>query len=273
MRTYSKRSKRVCIVVLSVLICWAGMSGCTAEHKRTVQERQRKERAQKAYHSARSAIMREPILTIDIIWLLQELQKAAPDETLEAFVNQKAAGIKKHHSLLLIDPSAPRSELPETLPSGIARYTTYLRSPFGKPKERAIRYITEFVSTEESGYDLTHQFAVLVWAEQTGLELPPKLGGRKEYLWNKIYQEQMVDDSFFDLYAERAALLLRFGKPKPEDVAIWIDAIVEFQLPDGNWKLASTIRKHGSQTAVLTPPARHTTALALLALQVYIAEY
>jgi len=49
----------------------------------------------------------------------------------------------------------------------------------------------------------------------------------------------LTDDSFSDLYAERAAILLRFGDQKPSNAAQWVEIIVNAQLQDGSWGLYS----------------------------------
>ncbi len=154
-----------------------------------------------------------------------------------------------------------------------SRPSASLRAPFGKPRERAISYINDFLATKESGYILTHQFYVLEWAEQTGLELPKQLTDKKPNILKQILREQLKSKSFSDLYAERAATLLRFGKPKAKDAAKWIDTIVNAQLKDGNWPVYSTLLTYDGQSAIVTPPASHTAVLSLLALRVYINEY
>jgi len=259
------------IIILSVMICCAG---CVPERKiSTSPLQQRKAKAIKAYDSALAAIMREPVLGGDVIWILKEILKLTPDEVLEQFINDKMTSVERHSCLRLIDPNAPYVDLPENIPSGIARFSNYLRAPFGRPRERAISFIKDFLATEESGYILTHQFIVLEWAEQTGLELPKQLRDRRLNILEHILQEQLLDDSYFDLYAERAAILLRYAKPDAKYVAKWIDVIINAQLENGNWPSSPGGLTYDGQSAVITPPVSHTTALSLLALRVYINEY
>ncbi len=254
----------------------SGSAGDKSERKTntsSLQQKQRKAAAIKAYDSALAAIMREPALTLDLIWILKEVLKLAPDEALEQFVNEKLVSVKSHHSLRLLDPNAPYGTLPETLPSGIARFSTCVRAPFGKPRERAVSFISDFLESKESGYILTHQFAVLEWSEQTGLELPKQLRDKRADLLKRMLREQLLDDSYFDLYAERAALLLQYAKPDAKYVAKWIDAIINAQLEDGNWPSSPGGLTYDGQSAVVNPPVSHTTVLSLWALRIYIDEY
>ena len=269
----NKNSSIIKNVILGLIVCCLGFGGCASEQKLDVSSQQRKTKAIKAYNSALAAIMREPALTIDIIWALREILKLTPDETLQQFVNNKTASIKKHPSLRLIDPNAPLTHLPEAPSSGFARYSNYLLAPFGTPQARAVSFINDFLKTDETGYILTHQFFVIEWAEQTGLVLPKQIRDKKSNILERILREQLADGSFSDLYAERAAILLHFTKPKPQDAARWIDTIVTSQSENGNWPISESFLSYDGQLAKVTPPASHTTVLSLLALRVYINEY
>ena len=116
------------MVLLGVVVCCAGLGGCASERKLNISPQQRKAKAVKAYDAALAAIMREPSLNVDVIWALKEILKLTPNKTLRQFVNDKTASIEKHPSLRLIDPNAPRIDLPENPASRSEEHTSELQS-------------------------------------------------------------------------------------------------------------------------------------------------
>lgn len=259
--------------VFTIIICVAVVAGCASEHKSALQTQQQKTKAQGAYNSGLAAILRETKVEIDVIWVLREILKISPNEKLELFVNEKTASIAKHSSLRLIDPNASYNNLSENPGSGITRYSSYLKAPFGKPEERAISFLSDFTGTEESGYILTHQFFVLLWADEMGLKFPQSLRDRKKVVLERILKEQQQAKSFSDLYAERAAILLHWTNPERKDADAWINKIIGTQAKDGNWPTYPFILFYDGQSAVITPPVSHTTVLSLFAIQAYLQGY
>lgn len=232
-----------------------------------------RKQAAEAYTSGFTAITRKTVLSVDEIWVLQEILKFTQDEALQQFVSDKAASLGGNSFLRLIDPDVSRVDLPVDPNSGFTRFYCYVLAPFGRPEKRAISFINDFMATEESGYVLTHQFLVLEWAEQTGLELPKPLRNKRKGLLKRILQEQLADDSFSDLYAERAAILLRFKRTKAKDAANWIRTIVSNQLEDGSWGTFYKELTYDGQSTIAGPTASHTIVLSLLSLRVYLNAY
>jgi len=113
----------------------------------------------------------------------------------------------------------------------------------------------------------------LVWAEQTGLELPGQVIEKKQKLLGKILQEQLTDNEFSDLYAERVAILLHFGTPKSSDAARWIQTTVNAQLQNGSWGFFSGELTFEGQSISGKPGVSHTIALSLLSLRNYLDKY
>ena len=263
--------KKVIIVLLPVMVCYTGVGGCTSIRNFNLTTLRTK--AAKAYTSGVAAIMRGQVSSVDEIWVLREILKLTPDKTLQQFVNDKVASLEKDSFLRLVDPNVSRVELPADPCSGFTRFYSYVLAPFGRPEERAISFINDFLATEESGYILTHQFLVLEWAEQTGLELPGPLRNKRKGILERILQEQLADDPFSDLYAERAAILLRFKKIKAKDAANWIRTIVNAQLEDGSWGFYSKELNYDGQSTILKTAASHTIVLSLLSLRVYLNAY
>jgi hypothetical protein len=256
------------IVSLSCMGCGIEQASVSNHNLMTLQTQ-----AADAYTSGSAAIMREPVLSVDEIWVLREILKIIQNEALQQFVTDKTASLGEHPFLRLIDPGGSRVDMPTDPDSGFTRFYYYVLAPFGKPEKRAISFINDFVATEESGYILTHQFLVLEWAKQTGLELPKKLRNKRKGILERMLQEQLADDSFSDLYAERAAILLRFKKPKAKDAANWIHTIVRSQLEDGNWGRFSKELTYDGQSSISNPTAAHTTSLSLLSLIIYLSDY
>ncbi len=266
--------KRVVVVLLSVMVCFTGIGGCIEQPPiSSLDLTTLRTKAAEAYTSGLTVIMWESVSSVDEIWVLREILKLTPDEVLQQFVNDKAASLGGDSFLRLIDPNVSRVDLPADPCSGFTRFYSYALAPFGKPEERAISFINDFLATEESGYILTHQFLVLEWAEQTGLELPGPLRNKRKGILERILQEQLADDSFSDLYAERAAILLRFKKPKAKDAANWIRTIVNAQLEDGSWGVYPKELTYDGQSTILKPTASHTIVLSLLSLRVYLNAY
>ncbi len=217
--------------------------------------------------------MRETVSSVGDVWVLQEICKLAPDKALQQLVNDSVAKFIGDPFLRLIDPNAPRVDLPADPGTGLTRFYNYMLAPFGTHRDRAVSFVNDFLATDESGYVLTHQFLVREWAEQIGFELSDQLVTKKQEILGRILQEQLTDNSFSDLYAERVAILLRFGDPKPSDAAQWVQTIVNAQLQDGSWGLYSEKVTFDGESTTGEPGVSHTVALALLSLRVYLDKY
>ena len=265
-----KVAKHIQTLIFLVLMGCLFLIGCEPENRQRVISQSRKNEVLNAYNSGLAALMKEPKLNPDVIWILQQIAKINPDETLQKFIEEKTAIVPEHLALCAIIPDAPRVELPEQLPSGFSRYRECLLAPFGAPAERAVSFIEVFLSTDERGYVLTHQFLVLIWAEQMDLEIPEHLQNKKEKLLQAILNEHRDDDIFSDLYAERAAMLLYYGNPDAREADKWINKIIDSQMDDGNWGVHPALVNYDGQAVMLTSPKQHATVLSLWALYAYL---
>lgn len=235
-----------------------------------------RQRAQTAFQKAKEALLSDPdAVQIDVIWLLKDLLQTFPDNDLQKLADTRQASLWGHPMMIMLNPTALRIPLPEEPGRGIDRYYTYNKSAFGTPQERAIQYISEFLATKESGYILTHQLLALVWAEESGLELPNQLKERRKDLLKQIHSEQTNEAGIFymDLYAERAALLLRYGKVPRRDAERWIERLIQMQNKDGNWPGTLAVLHYDGQFGSSLPPPPHTTVLAMTALRNYLDKY
>ncbi len=234
-----------------------------------------KKAAQAAYDRAKESLLRESRVEVDVVWLLQDILRMEPDRKLQQRVDAQLEQFAGHPYLLMVKPDAARIQLPSDPGRGIDRYFVYIQSAFGFPEDRAVRYVDDFVSKRERGYVLTHQLASLLWAEQTGLQLPESVWRRKAELMDQIYAEQIEQGHrvCVDLYAERVALLLRYGSPSREEAFDWIGKLVVSQREDGTWPDSNPLLEYDGQKATSKIPPSHTTALAMLALKCYILNY
>ena len=229
-----------------------------------------RKKAQIAYASGLDKIMQDPELTVGEVWVLQEILRIDPSETLRKFIATTTEKLADDPFLRLIAPDTPPYELPADPGTGTARFKAYLLAPFGRPETRAISFIRDFVSTTESGYTLTHQVLVLHWGEQAGLTLPRQLACRKQQLLDQILKEQLNDFSFSDLFTERVVLLLSFTTPGSKNVIQWVKTIIDAQLPDGSWGNYSAQLSYDGQSVTGKIGASHTIALALQTLRIFL---
>ena len=95
--------------------------------------------------------MAEPQLNVAAVWVLQQLISIAPNNALQQFVNQQIAGLAGDAFELLVNPEAPRTQLPSDPGSGILKLYHYILASVGTPEDRAISFIDDYLSTEESG--------------------------------------------------------------------------------------------------------------------------
>jgi len=232
-----------------------------------------KARAAIAYNAGLNAVMAEPQLKVAEVWAMQQLLSIAPNQTLQQYIDQQVVGLAGDAFELLVNPGAARTPLPVDPGSGFLKMYNYLLASVGTPEDRAISFIESYLSTEEAGYVLTHQFLVLQWAAQTGLVLPAALTAEDQGLLEQVLQEQLVDDTFSDLYAERMMLLLHYSTVDTLDAERWIEAAVEAQLEDGSWPAyPQQMTYDGESTEGQSEPA-HTLALSLLPIRIYLDNY
>ena len=226
-----------------------------------------------ACESGLAAIMQEPISTVGDAWTLQEIYGLAPDHALQQRIDSTAEKHALDPFLQLIDPCAPRIELPVNAGAGLNLFYNYMLAPFGTPRERAVLLVNDFMAINSSGYILTHQFLLLQWAEQVGFEMPEDLVIKKQDLLAQILQEQLKNDSFSDLYTERVAILLHFGDQAPLNAANWIRVIVDAQLEDGSWGIYCETVTFDGESVTGELGVSHINALALLSLRTYLDRY
>ncbi|MFQ5513469.1 MAG: hypothetical protein ACE5FG_03455 [Myxococcota bacterium] len=208
------------------------------------------------------------------LWTLRKLLELRPDPKLERLHAEWTERLAGSPTARQRDPEAPAYPLPEDPGRGIRRLYTYILAPFGEPRDRARRFLKDYLSRECHGYVLTHQLLVIPWAEEQGLDLGAELRARREPLLAQIAAEQRQDDRFSDLYAERTALLLAYGTPSYEDATAWIDQLLAAQRDDGSWRHEeSTTLEFDGQQGVAFHSAAHTTAFALWALASYLERF
>lgn len=227
--------------------------------------------AVRALARAIAALEREPSLDVGGVWFLQKLYEVYPDEGIRRVTERGVEQLAGQPDARLINPQAPRPSLPSDPGRGILRLSRFVLAPLGTPVERAARFIADFVATDETGYVLTHQFLVLEWARELGLDLPEAVRGRRRRLLEGIAREQAADGRFSDLFVERAAILARFASDTPADADRWVRVMLHAQRGDGSWvHQGATTLAYDGQAAPAAHPRGHTTAIASNALGFYL---
>ena len=220
------------------------------------------------------ALLSESLFTVGDVWVLQQLLRLRADPELERLIERWRGELGSSPFRRRINPEATRVALPEDPGRGIIRFYNYVLAPFGRPESRALEFIRDLVSSQETGYVLTHQFLVIEWAGEQGLLLPEPVLALRPQLLDRIAAEHAASDRFSDLFAERATLLIQFTHPIPAAATDWVDILLAAQLPDGNWEdlEPSTIVFDGQTTAAMHNRA-HTTTWAALALAAYVQRH
>jgi len=233
-----------------------------------------KNRIDEIFKTEINLLLSAPRLQVDALWAVQEMLKIQPDAEISASLDSWKIYVRENDPFrLLIDKSAPRIVLPEKPGVGSRKFFNFVLAPLGSPPDRARSFISQFLASRETGYFLTHQFLVLEWARQTGLDLPQELLAKRTELLARILDEQLKESRFSDLYAERAAILLHFSTPSHRDAEKWVRNILESRKPAGGWGEYRTVVTYDGENYTVNHTADHTRVLALLALRAYYRKY
>lgn len=210
------------------------------------------------------------LFNVGTVWVAQRLARIDPGPQLSALIERSVAGLQADSTVHLIDPTAPAAALPADPGSGIMRFAHFVQAPIGEPATRAVDFLTQFLSSDETGYVLTHQLLALLWAADQGLALPGTLDAKEPHLLERLEAEQRALPAFNDLFAERGAFLLAFGAPPRAEAKGWVDTLVGAQQADGRWvDAARSVVSYDGQSAPAIHEWTHTTGLAVTALWFY----
>lgn len=255
-------------LVFSVL-CLGFLAGCSEPHSG------RWEKCEEAYELSVSSLQSDVTIEADVVWLIQKVLAVAEDSRLRRIVDVWVGERLDHPYRILVEPGSARIELPESPGEGVDKYFYYVQAALGFPEERAARFVADFVEVPNSGYILTHQLASLIWCEETGLTLEFDAAAKKTELLAEIYAEHVEQGHTVcvDLFAERTALLLRYGNPDFEEATEWVGKLVNSQREDGAWPESKAVLEYDGQFATIRVPPSHTTALAMLAIRTYMIDY
>ncbi len=251
---------------LFVVLLSAGCSG---------RQSGRWERCEVAYNRAVSSIAADSHIEVDVIWLLQKTLEIEADSRLEEMVDSWIEQHSDHPYLLMVDSEGARLGLLENPGVGIDKYFSYVKAALGFPERRATQFVEDFVRIPNTGYILTHQLAALIWSKETNL----KLDFKSEAVWGELIEKmaeehvEQGDSVCVDLYAERTALLLKYGNPSMEEATGWVGKLVNSQNEEGTWPESTSILEYDGQFATARIPPSHTAALALLSIKIYMKEY
>ncbi len=218
-------------------------------------------------------LFNSPILQVDALWAVHKMIGIAADPMLSAYLDSRKRYVRDLDPFrLLVDSSAKRVPLPLDPGKGSKKFYNFVLASVGSPADRAVSFISQFLSVRESGYFLTHQFLVIIWAEETGLVLPEAISRKKNELLDQIFDEQSKDSAFSDLYAERAAILILYSDPPLMLAEKWVKTILSARLSSGGWgEFKSDLIYDGEKYSVRHTPD-HTRVLCLLTLKSYMVK-
>ncbi|MFW6051399.1 MAG: hypothetical protein ACODAU_09505 [Myxococcota bacterium] len=228
------------------------------------------EAASEGMASAQEWFITRERLEPDAVWVLSHLLCARPQPALEAKLAKIREELRgKAPWGRILDPEQPRPLVSTSILERERGLIHYIVASIGRPRDRALRLLREYLAMEAQGYELTHQLLVLVWWEEGDRVLPPDLQALRPKIQRRIREEHARGSAFSDLYAERAMLLAHFGsRPCPAELPAWVDVILEAQDGSGGWVDPRDLRKARSPSALV--PSAHTSVLALSVLQAYV---
>ena len=236
-------------------------------------------RAAEAFEAGRALTLKEPLDgRIDAVWHTDLLLQIRPDPQLQWWADLRRKRLTQHKTYRLVEPSAPLTPLPEDPGTGMAKWYTYMRAPFGTPASTAIRYIREYLQVDnplappESGYILTHQLLVLEWAEMVGVELPPEVLAKKPELLARITEEHARDDVFSDLFAERICFLVLYGDPSASELERSVRVILDAQVEPGVWAPPAITLVYDGESHHTEVEPEHARKMAMVALAAYLRD-
>jgi hypothetical protein len=218
-------------------------------------------------------LLKQQELRIAEVWGLVQVQRLRPRPQLSVFLSRQSNRLSKDPFQALIIPSSVRFPLPVDPGQGPFKLNNFLLASVGKPPERAIDFLRRFLATPAEGYILTHQFLVLEWAAETGLPLPSDLEQRQHEVMAAIVAEQEKDSHFSDLYAERAALIILYGRPTRDQTETWCRAILKARSHRGGWGAFKARQTWEGKSATISTQPSHTRVLSLMALVGYSAGH
>jgi hypothetical protein len=213
------------------------------------------------------------------VWLLQKYLELRDTSTINNDVDNLINSLSDHPFEVIVNSNSKPIILPSNPGRGFEKFTNYCIAPFGEPSERAASFIESFLSTKESGFVLTHQILVIVWAQDKNLSLSKDIIRNKKNLLKQIRKEQDLDEDeeFTDLYAERAMILLRYGKPTITEAIRWINKIIESQQENGGWYAYKNIITYDGETifvgGIQKSDIPHATALCMLTLAEFLSTF
>lgn len=231
-------------------------------------------RAEEALERGIRALVREQEVQIVDVWLAQQILKNQPHDELAQWVERGVAAAGDTAAAIALRPTASRVLLPEDPGTGLEMWTVYRIAPFGRPAPRALRYLEALAAADLARNQLVDQYATLVLAEDTGVEMPTDLVVRRTQLLSKIVEEQERAEQFDYLFAARASIVLRDASPDRDEARRNVRVILDAQNSDGTWsdvKPLKTIFDGEEMEAV--PLRTTTTAAALYALSTYLKKY
>jgi arylsulfatase len=245
-------------------------NGLTRATRRRI-EGSLRQQAEASWDAARQAVLAAPRTEVDAVWFARLALERRPDPELESWV---AGQIPLHEGEpyypILVPTERSKQPLGEDPGRGIVRWTNYLLASVADPEPLAMRFLADYLALDTSGYILTHQLTALVWAEAMGRPVPEALRAKRARLLERIAAEQAADETFSDLWVERAAFLSAFGEPDRATLEGWVRKIVDNHLGGGDWGDGASELEFDGQALVAHHAREHLRGLAMVVLARYL---
>ena len=213
-------------------------------------------------------VLSQSDFAVGTLWVLGKLSQITGDERLKELYQRELEAARHKESFKyypkLFDDEVVVEELPES--DAISRTDLMVMKDWliaavnckdFAPSEEVLR---ELFDNRYRGYLSTHQYLAIMWLKEQGYQddrIEPKI---KEIV-EQMLSEQVAEDKFTDLVAERIAFILYAGYAEKIE-SEWIETILDAQKEDGHW--TSPAPKIDAYISDL-----HTTILAVWALIQY----
>ena len=232
-----------------------------------------RERARETFEAARKTVLASAHTEIDAVWFVQIVLQEREDAELAAWVENQIPLHENEPFHPIIAAKGPsKSQLGPDPGHGIARWGNYLLASVANPEARAMRWLSDYLALDASGYILTHQLTALLWAEALNRPIPESLRAKRSHLLARIAAEESRDPGFSDLWIERAALLTAFSKPDVAMLTHWTDRIVEHHLGGGDFGDGASAIEFDGQVLVADQKREHLRGLAMIVLAKYLED-
>jgi hypothetical protein len=202
---------------------------------------------------------------IDTVWILGQVGERHSELHLDDPLDGRRVSEPSDPALRLVDPTATPAAPRVSGSDANARLIRDMGAVFGPPGPATTAAVDRFTGlADQHGYVLAHQWLVLLWADDLGLELPVAITDRAAGLEAAVRAElRDHPDLPLDLWAELTALLVNHGRATTDaERASAACRAVGTVSADGAWRGDGTYRQEydGGAFDIVAEP-EHVTSL------------